>query len=79
MKKLIAGIALMVAGVLMEGFTFIAGAGIAVVQTGWNTEAGRFWWAVSDNGLLGFAIISGIVAVIGLIITLANAFGKDNK
>jgi len=79
MKKLIAGIALMFCGVLLEGFVLIAGSTITGTINEWDNTLGKFWYGIDSNRLMFLAVSSLIVAAFGLVLTLVSAFSKKQQ
>lgn len=79
MKRTIIGVGLLLSAVIADAGVVISAAILSLSITEWSAEAGRFWTALTGNGLLFPFILAKGLFVVALIILAIQFFKKVEK
>ena len=81
MKKVIAGVGMLIAGVVLYGAAAItAGAAIsATTVSGWETEMGMYWQSVVNCGMDAPIAFGIVLSIVGLGFLLWGVFFANKK
>ncbi len=81
MKKIIAGVGMLIAGTILYGAAAIT-AGVAVAATtepGWDTEMGMYWQSVVTCGMDAPIAFGIVLSIVGLCFLLWGVFSANKK
>ncbi len=70
MKRTIIGIALLISATLTDIGILISASVLGIGLTEWDSESGKMWSALVDNGMLLPFILAKIIWVVSIIILL---------
>ena len=66
MKKVVAGVGLLISGAILVLATFSATAGAMAMFYSWDTRLGRFWSAMFDSNLTAVFVIAVLLMLAGV-------------
>ena len=76
MKRTIIGVAILLSATLTDIGITIASAIMAAGLTEWNTKSGKYWTALTENGLVFPFILAKVLFVIAIVILLREYFDR---